>query len=125
MTLSRRRLLQSTAAAGAIASIPFAPAAAKDAAAKAKAVLDDATDLILNAYPESASSAGLDTGEYAYLKSKLTDRSPEGQAAMPARQPVLRSADHRRPGRNAGTRGRHATMDDGARGGDAGAPSWY
>jgi uncharacterized protein (DUF885 family) len=43
------------------------------------AILQEATDLILNAYPESASSAGLDTGERAHLKSKLTDRSQAGQ----------------------------------------------
>ena len=34
---------------------------------------------MLNAYPESASSAGIDKDQYAGLKSKLTDRSPEGQ----------------------------------------------
>ncbi len=47
-------------------------------------LLDEATDLILNAYPESASSAGIDKGKYSGLKSKLTDRSPEGQARIKA-----------------------------------------
>ena len=44
--------------------------------------MDQATDLILNAYPETASSAGIDTGKYRHLKSQLTDRSPAGQAAI-------------------------------------------
>jgi uncharacterized protein (DUF885 family) len=53
-----------------------------DKLADAKKVLDQATDLMVNAYPETASSAGLDSGKYAHLKSQLTDRSPEGQAQI-------------------------------------------
>jgi len=45
-------------------------------------LLDKATNLILNAYPESTSSAGIDNGKYAHLKSALTDRSVAGQAAI-------------------------------------------
>ncbi|MCK5745410.1 MAG: DUF885 domain-containing protein, partial [Oricola sp.] len=48
----------------------------------AGALLDEATDFILSAYPETASSAGLDTGKYAQLKSQLTDRSAAGQASI-------------------------------------------
>lgn len=84
MHLSRRRLLQSTAAATVIAALPGACARPEKSADGAGGLLDEATDLILNAYPESASSAGVDTGKYAYLKSQLTDRSPAGQAAIKA-----------------------------------------
>jgi uncharacterized protein (DUF885 family) len=45
-------------------------------------LLAEATDLILNAYPESASSMGIDKGKYLRLKSELTDRSAEGQARI-------------------------------------------
>ncbi|WP_211316903.1 DUF885 domain-containing protein [Arenicella xantha] len=39
---------------------------------------------MLKSYPESASSAGIDTGQYAQHKFALTDRSPDGQAAIKA-----------------------------------------
>lgn len=81
MNLSRRALLQSSAATAAIAVLPAA--CAGDSPEKAaNSLLDEATDLMLTAYPESASSAGIDSGRYAFLKSKLTDRSPEGQAVI-------------------------------------------
>lgn len=49
---------------------------------EAKDLLAEATDLILNAYPESASSMGIDKGKYLQLKYELTDRSAEGQARI-------------------------------------------
>ncbi|MEP3890218.1 MAG: DUF885 domain-containing protein [Hellea sp.] len=97
MPLSRRTLLQTTAAAAASTAIgmsgcsekpaaPIAPtskSAAPEAAAKsAQTLLERATDLMLNVYPESASSAGIDKGKYAALKSQLSDRSPGGQAKI-------------------------------------------
>ncbi|PQA87111.1 DUF885 domain-containing protein [Hyphococcus luteus] len=82
MRLSRRRLLQSSVATAAIAALPGACARPEKSAEGAGGLLDEATDLILNAYPESASSAGIDSGKYAYLKSQLTDRSPAGQTAI-------------------------------------------
>ena len=99
MSLSRRTLLQTAGAAAASTAIgitgcsekpaaPTAPtpktAAPEAAIRSAKTLLDQATDLMLNAYPESASSAGIDKGKYAALKSQLTDRSPEGQAKIEA-----------------------------------------
>jgi uncharacterized protein (DUF885 family) len=45
-------------------------------------LLNSATDLILNAYPESTSSAGIDNGKYAQHKFALTDRSPLGQSKI-------------------------------------------
>lgn len=87
MTVSRRRLLQTSSAAAAMTAIGLAGCAEQSAApleikSSAKTILNQATDLMLNAYPESASSAGIDKGKYAALKSKLTDRSPEGQAKI-------------------------------------------
>ena len=83
MTVSRRRLLQSSAAATALAALP-ACARKETSVDGAGGVLDEAVDFILNAYPETASTAGLDAGKYAALKSRLTDRSPAGQAAIKA-----------------------------------------
>ncbi len=82
MNLSRRTLLQSSAATAAIAALPAACASVGSPAKSPNSLLDEATDLMLTAYPESASSAGIDTGKYAFLKSRLTDRSPEGQAVI-------------------------------------------
>ena len=88
MNLSRRALLQSSAAVAASAALPLsacgdkAVTSATPAAKSIDALLKQAVDVMLTAYPESASSAGLDTGEYAGLKSKLTDRSAAGQAAI-------------------------------------------
>ena len=83
MTVSRRRLLQSSAAATALAALP-ACARKGTSVQGAGGVLDGAVDFILNAYPETASTAGLDAGKYAAVKSRLTDRSPAGQAAIKA-----------------------------------------
>ncbi len=52
-----------------------APAAA-DAAAQA--LLAETAEELLTEYPESASTLGLDKDRRAGLKSRLTDRSPEG-----------------------------------------------
>ena len=94
MTVSRRTLLQTSAAAAATTAIGIsgcseqvtvpAPSESKSDASSAKALLDKATELMLNAYPETSSSAGIDSGVNAGLKSRLTDRSPEGQAAIEA-----------------------------------------
>ncbi|MFC2951923.1 DUF885 domain-containing protein [Marinicaulis aureus] len=82
MTLSRRALLQSSVATAAVAALPAACASADGPEKSVSSLLDEATDFMLTAYPESASSAGLDTGKYAFLKSQLTDRSSEGQEVI-------------------------------------------
>ncbi len=84
MNLSRRTLLQSSAAAISLLPVacsktPEAPAAGGNSVGD---ILDGITDQILNSYPENASSAGVDRGDYAGLKSLLTDRSLAGQAAI-------------------------------------------
>ncbi|GJL93089.1 DUF885 domain-containing protein [Hyphococcus sp.] len=84
MQLSRRTLLCSSAATAAISVLPAACSKAPEAATddNSAKLLQEITDQILAAYPESASSAGIDTGKYLGLKSKLTDRSPAGQAKI-------------------------------------------
>ena len=97
MTVSRRTLHSQSAAAALAVSLPLSacsdnsaktsapisnPTRSPDFETSANALLDQATELMLKAYPESASSAGIDKGDYAGLKSKLTDRSPAGQATI-------------------------------------------
>ncbi|MFK8029866.1 MAG: DUF885 family protein [Gammaproteobacteria bacterium] len=93
MPLSRRTLLASIAATAVSAALPgcasntttvansneLSGAAALDSAQK---ILEQATDLLVTSYPETASSAGIDKDAYAYLKAKLTDRSQRGQAKI-------------------------------------------
>jgi len=90
MSLSRRHLLQSASAftaagligcgkAGVDAAKPAAKSAEGDAALT---VLDRAKDFMLRSYPETASSMGIDKGDYAGLRAKLSDRSPAGQAEI-------------------------------------------
>lgn len=90
MSLSRRHLLQSASAFSALGFVgcskPDADVSksATDSAASdaANSVLDAAKDFMLRSYPETASSMGIDKGEYAGLRAKLSDRSPAGQAAI-------------------------------------------
>ncbi len=99
MALSRRTLLASSiatavgtllpgcndAAPPAATDMPARSAGAQDASSEAQAVLDKATDLLLTAYPETASSAGIDNGEYAHLRAQLSDRSAQGQEDIESR----------------------------------------
>lgn len=92
MKYTRRTFLKTSVAASTpLAAFGCAPLAQKPVLKSELAnktgvdgLLAEATDLILNAYPESASSAGIDKGKYAGLKSLLTDRSAEGQADIKA-----------------------------------------
>ena len=95
MSLSRRHLLQSASALGALGLIGCDRAAVRDnqpeglevgkqitKASEAAALLKTAQDFMLQSYPETSSSMGIDKLDYAGLRSKLTDRSPDGQAAI-------------------------------------------
>ena len=93
MSLSRRTVLASSTALAASTVItgcgpkttaPTEPtiSASPDLLSAANQVLDKAKDFLLTAYPETASSYGLDKDNYAHLKSKLTDRSAAGQAKI-------------------------------------------
>ena len=83
MQLDRRTLLATSAAALALHVVPAGAATSPDAAAQR--FLDRTTDRLLADYPEGASSAGVDTGARARLKSRLQDRSAEGQEAIARR----------------------------------------
>lgn len=85
--LNRRTLLQSASAFGALGLVGCSragtdAASPADANAAAQAALDNAKKFMLNAYPETASSMGIDKGEFAGLRAKLSDRSPDGQAEI-------------------------------------------
>lgn len=82
MALSRRTLLQNSAAASITAGLGLAGCRQSSTSVSSpdiSTLLDDAVNLMLRSYPETASSAGLDTGKYGSLRSKLTDRSIAGQ----------------------------------------------
>ncbi len=86
MSFSRRSLLQSSAALSAVGALSACQKAAEPVskvgkvdAQSAEAVLQKATDFLLSAYPETATSAGLDVGDRKGMKSRLTDRSIAGQ----------------------------------------------
>src|SRR5215510_6771207 len=61
-----------------------APAEAAVAAADADALalLDQCAENLLRLVPEGATSLGVDTGARAALRSRLTDRSAQGQAGI-------------------------------------------
>src|SRR4051794_28507557 len=74
--LSRRDLLVTTAAFASLSALPVLAAQPG-----LKAALDAVADGMMIDYPENATFLGLDTGPRAALRSKLTDRSMEGDAA--------------------------------------------
>ncbi|MBS0578144.1 MAG: DUF885 family protein [Proteobacteria bacterium] len=81
MPLDRRDVLLGAgmlAAAGALPGLVAAAGTAAAADGAAEAVLADTAEELLALYPESASTLGIDTNARATLKSRLTDRSPEG-----------------------------------------------
>jgi len=82
MKLSRRTLLQSSTAAFVLAGCGTGTSVSNGLDATAQSVLDAAKNLMLNAFPETPTSLGIDTGDYADLGGKLTDRSPAGQAKI-------------------------------------------
>ena len=89
MKINRRTLLKSTAAsglgalAGCTANEQTTPVASKTnnkSVTDVSSLLERATQLMLDTYPESASSSGIDHGKNAHLKAKLSDRSLQGQS---------------------------------------------
>ncbi|MGV6819277.1 MAG: DUF885 domain-containing protein [Parvularcula sp.] len=80
MTPTRRTVLLTGAAASTAALLPAS--ALGRSSDDAQGVLDRALKEILTAYPESATGAGVDTGKFRKTRSRLTDRSAEGQAAI-------------------------------------------
>ena len=83
ITLTRRNALKGAAGASLIAMLPAcrmqaAPDLSPDE------MLDKVAYNLLAHEPERATGLGVDTGDYASLRSQLTDKSPDGQAAYAA-----------------------------------------
>ena len=116
MKLRRRDVLLGVGACAALGSVPrlvtaaarLAAPASTDASADAaaEAFLAETAEELLTEYPESATALGLDKGSRAGLKSRLTDRSPEGvaRAAAIARARRKKLAALPRDGLSASTR---------------------
>lgn len=85
--LDRRQFLLGSAATGALALAGCAGLGPRSATADARALYDSIFEGMLRASPEMATGLGLDTGERAYLKSRLSDSSPAGK--MGPYQPLL------------------------------------
>ena len=83
----RQFLLGSAAATGALALSGCAGLAPRSETAAARALYDSIFEGMLRASPEMATSLGLDTGDRAWLKSRLGDASPAGK--MGVYQPLL------------------------------------
>jgi uncharacterized protein (DUF885 family) len=86
--LSRREALAALASA---AALPLMSGCARDSApppasgpteADATALLDAVAENYLRAFPENATSLGVDTGARAGLRSQLADRSAQGQQRL-------------------------------------------
>ena len=91
-SLTRREMLASLAAVAVLPLIPACggytaspPVTTNNPDANALALLDDIANNLLNLFPESATSLGIDVGRRAGLRSRLTDRSAEGKERI-ARQ---------------------------------------
>ena len=94
MSTNRRDFIAGSA--GIIATLANLHArAAGSADAAVERLLAGIAEELLADYPENATGLGIDTGARAPLKSRLTDRSAAGQAA------VARRGDPQRPRRRA------------------------
>ena len=86
MSFSRRQALGvlSAGVATVAFSAPRAFAQSPAGEAQVTALLDSIGENLLALSPESATSLGIDTGARAYLRSKLADRSQDGQGKIAA-----------------------------------------
>jgi uncharacterized protein (DUF885 family) len=92
--MDRRAFLLSSGALAAATAVPpaLAQAGAGTEDAKLRALLDRFVYERLNESPEQATSLGLDTGERAALRSKLSDNSAAGEARRRARTRAEKAA---------------------------------
>ena len=79
MTLHRRHLLLSAAAAGAAAALPGSGTAAPTKDGQLSKLLDDILEDVLQSSPETATSIGLDNGRRAVLRHRLSNASGGGR----------------------------------------------
>ena len=84
MTTTRRDFVIASGAALAATRLP-AQGVSSDKDAASEQLLAGFTEEMLIDYPESATSLGIDSGERAALKSKLSDRSAAGQRTIAER----------------------------------------
>ena len=77
--LDRRQFLLGSAATGALAISGCAGMAPRSETAQARALYDSIFQGMLRVSPELATGLGLDTGELAYLKGRLSDSGPAGK----------------------------------------------
>jgi uncharacterized protein (DUF885 family) len=77
--LDRRQFLLGSAATGALALSGCAGMAPRSETAAARSLYDSIFEGMLRASPETATGLGLDTGERAFLKSRLSDASAAGK----------------------------------------------
>lgn len=104
MFLDRRQFLLGSAATGALALAGCRTMGSRSVTAEARALYDSIFEGMLRASPEMATGLGLDTGERAFLKSRLSDSSPAGKMGpyrplldhLPQLRQVDRSALHGR-----------------------------
>ena len=83
--ITRRQALAGLGATTALATLPGCATTLADASPLgAEALLEDIGWNLLEHQPEGATSLGVDTGEHAYLRSRLADRSKAGQRALAA-----------------------------------------
>ena len=84
---NRRTVLQSASALGAVGLVGCRGSSetvdtSVSANDTAQSTLEAAKEFMLRSYPETASSMGIDKGDYSELRSKLTDRTAEGQSKI-------------------------------------------
>jgi uncharacterized protein (DUF885 family) len=84
MTANRREFIAGTAALIAVSS-KLAACARKGSEVDVQALLAGIAEEMLADYPENATGLGIDTGDRAGLKARLTDRSAAGQKAIAER----------------------------------------
>jgi uncharacterized protein (DUF885 family) len=85
MSLSRRQLIALAGSGAAVATLPGCVSNAAGKAPRAESVgafLDSLAEQLLAFSPTTATSLGIDTGERAALRSKLSDSSAAGREAL-------------------------------------------
>ena len=84
MSHTRREFVITSSAALAASQLPARAATSENDRAAESLLAEFAEELLVD-YPESATMLGIDAGERAALKTKLSDRSPAGQEAIEKR----------------------------------------
>ncbi|HEY6917245.1 MAG TPA: DUF885 family protein, partial [Allosphingosinicella sp.] len=102
MKIDRRNLLLGAGAAAAVGTLPVCAATLRSRVsgdAAVESLLAEIGEDLLSEYPENATALGIDKGNRAGLKSRLTDRSLGGRrrlaAAAASRLAELKAVDER------------------------------